>query len=209
MKGLILCGGKSSRMGTDKGLLKQDELTWTEIAAQKLAYLDLPILVSINAQQLPEYSSLFKPDQLILDRYDLNIGGPLIGLLSAHLQFPQQDLFVLACDMRDISLNLLQNLYNKYREGNCEASVYSTDNMYQPLCGIYSCAGLTRINDLAGNQQLQKHTMMHVLERLKTITIPVKEEDFARFINYNTPEELIGTSISTKSTFNASHKGQL
>ena len=208
MKGLILCGGKSSRMGTDKGLLKQDKLTWTEIAAQKLSNLDLPILVSISQQQLPAYSSLFKPDQLILDRNELAIGGPLLGLLSAHLLFPQQDLFVLACDMRDISLSLLKNLHNEYSEGNCEALVYSTENICQPMCGIYSSTGLARINDLFANQQLQKHSMMYVLERLKTIAIPVKEDDLACFINYNTPEELTGTSISTKSPLDPSHKGQ-
>ena len=208
MKGVILCGGKSSRMGADKGLLKQDDQTWSQIATQKLIDLHLSVFVSINHQQKPAYSKLFGEHQLIPDRDDLHIGGPLLGLLSAHLQFPNDDLFVLACDMRDVSTRLLLDLLNNYNQGNYQALVFSTQHIHQPLCGIYSAPGLANIHTLLRQQQLQKVNMMHVLEKLDASFIPVQEKDLPYFVNYNTPEEFTGLSISTNSSFDASHKGQ-
>lgn len=39
MTGIILCGGKSSRMGSDKGLLSTSGITWAETACQSWPHL--------------------------------------------------------------------------------------------------------------------------------------------------------------------------
>ena len=44
MIGVVLCGGNSTRMGSDKGLLKEEEETWAELAGRKLKALQLPVL---------------------------------------------------------------------------------------------------------------------------------------------------------------------
>jgi molybdopterin-guanine dinucleotide biosynthesis protein A len=45
------------------------------------------------------YAKHFTEKQLIVDDNQLNIGGPLHGLLSTHIQFPQEDIFLFACDL--------------------------------------------------------------------------------------------------------------
>jgi len=47
MLGIILCGGESSRMGTDKGLLIKDQKTWTRATFEKLELLSIPVKISI------------------------------------------------------------------------------------------------------------------------------------------------------------------
>jgi molybdopterin-guanine dinucleotide biosynthesis protein A len=36
MIGLVLCGGQSSRMGTDKDFIKSEDKTWVQTAANKI-----------------------------------------------------------------------------------------------------------------------------------------------------------------------------
>lgn len=190
MKGIVLCGGNSTRMGSDKGLLKEEEETWAEIAARKLAALNLPVFVSVNRKQVPTYSQIFPGEQLITDHPGFEKGAPLFGLLSTHLQLPGNDLFVLACDMKDMQPRLMQDLHTSFQTAPTEACVYHTGLRPQPLCGIYSADGLQKIHNLYKSRQLKKYSMMHVLEILNTTFVAVTAEDLPAFHNYNHPEEI-------------------
>ena len=110
--GLVLCGGKSSRMGTDKGMIKKEGITWARLAFNKLNSLAIPVVVSVNDSQVLEYEKIFSDNLLITDLVD--IGGPFKGILSADHKFPQCDLFVLACDMVDVNFQLLAELKEVY-----------------------------------------------------------------------------------------------
>ena len=41
--GVLLCGGKSKRIGSDKGLKKIDDKTWAEPIAALFIQLDIPL----------------------------------------------------------------------------------------------------------------------------------------------------------------------
>ena len=47
MLGIILCGGQSLRMGSDKGLLKLQSITWTQNAINKMTALNIPVTISV------------------------------------------------------------------------------------------------------------------------------------------------------------------
>lgn len=190
MTGVILCGGTSTRMGTDKGLLKEEEQTWAELAARKMAALHLPVFVSVNRGQFAVYEQIFPATQLIVDNESFEAKAPLFGLLSVHRQKPDEDLFVLACDIRDMTTELMQQLLQHFNRETHEAAVYHTGDTPQPLCGIYSATGLKRIYDLFSHGELKRYSMIHTLEILTTTYIPVGSEDCSAFTNYNTPDEL-------------------
>ena len=119
MLGVILCGGKSTRMGSDKGLLKLDmPIHWAKTAADKISELDLPVYFSVNPTQYPEYATIFPAEQLIKDSDTLQLRGPLCGVLSVHLRFPNEDLFILACDMPLMETALLKDLLKQYHQNN-------------------------------------------------------------------------------------------
>jgi molybdopterin-guanine dinucleotide biosynthesis protein A len=190
MKGVVLCGGNSTRMGTDKGLLQDGNRTWAELAADKLASLNLPVVVSLNENQSPSYSCLFTKEVLVVDNTVLIVNGPLLGLLSVHSIFPEEDLLVLACDIKDMKATLLQNLLDQSAKDPHEATVYANETRRQPLCGIYTAKGLKKIYAMVKGGELKRFSMMHVLELLDTKNISISYEDLAAFNNYNSAEQL-------------------
>jgi molybdenum cofactor guanylyltransferase len=193
MLGIILCGGQSVRMGTDKGLLKLEAKTWAQTAIDKMAPLNIPVKISVNKQQYLEYAAVFSPDDLIADNTSLLLKGPLLGLLSCHLSFPDKDLFILACDMPLMDTSILTNLTNKFQQfPNADAYVFTNDNEREPLCGIYTAKGLSSIISLLTNGQLTKHSMKFMLDHLTVSTIAATEEQKKCFKNFNAHAELNG-----------------
>ncbi|HET7897471.1 MAG TPA: molybdenum cofactor guanylyltransferase [Flavisolibacter sp.] len=190
MTGVVLCGGSSSRMGSDKVLLKEEETTWAELASQKLAALHLPFVVSINELQYETYSLIFPKEKLITDLKAFNVKGPLLGISSVHATIPAEDLLVLACDVKDITTSLLNNLVSLASGDAYDAFVYTTDGKPQPLCAVYTAKGLQQIYCSVQQNILSRFSMMSVLESLNTMYVPVAENDLSAFSNYNRPDEL-------------------
>lgn len=190
MIGVVLCGGQSSRMGKDKGLLQHESSSWAQLAADKLTAVQLPVVISLNEQQYGGYTKLFQNPILIKDDNSLNIGGPLKGILSVHLQHPGKDLLVLACDMRDMKAEVLQLLMATNVTADAEALVFTSENRVEPLCGVYKVTGLKKIYEQYRHGHLKKFSMHHVLQLLHTCCLPVPQEWKWCFTNFNTPEDL-------------------
>lgn len=193
MLGVVLCGGQSSRMGTDKGLLKLEARTWAQTAVDKLAALQLPVVLSVNALQYPDYAAVFPAEQLVKDNETLDIHGPLSGVLSVHLQFPQEDLLILACDMPLMETAVMEQLISACNEHNSfEAYIFSNNHEPEPLCGIYTAIGLAATMERYRNKQLLKHSMKFTLQNLATYIIPVQPGEEKYFRNFNAHAELNG-----------------
>ncbi len=193
MLGVILCGGQSTRMGTDKGLLKLHANTWAQTAVDKLTELQLSVVLSVNKKQYEDYASIFSRDQLITDNDLLEIKGPLGGLLSVHLQHPAEDFLLLACDMPLMETELLKELINNYQQyTTADAFVYTNDNEPEPLCGIYKASGLAHIFQLYESKQLPKYSMKYMLEHITTYFIPLTDDKKKCFRNFNAHAELNG-----------------
>lgn len=205
MLGVVLCGGKSTRMGSDKGLLKSplppkggnwlahEASTWAQTAVDKIAELQLPVVLSVNANQVAGYSSIFSPKQLITDNDSLKMHGPLCGLLSVHIQYPQEDLLILGCDLPLMETALLKELLSQYNQLQAPgAFVYTNDGEPEPLCGIYKAKALAYILGLYHSQQLPKHSMKYMLYHIAKHFIPIPGEKKKCFRNFNAHAELNG-----------------
>ena len=193
MTGAILCGGQSSRMGTDKGMLKTQTSTWAQTAVDKMSSLSIPVVLSVNANQYKEYVNDFPASQLIIDNDALTIKGPLCGVLSIHLRYPNDDLFVLACDMPLLDPVVLKELYNHAASNpSYDAYVYTNENEPEPLCGIYRAKGLSHILELYQKKLLFKPSMKYLLEHVITSLTPVPDDQKNSFRNFNAHAELNG-----------------
>lgn len=190
MTGAILCGGQSTRMHKDKGLLMAGRFTWAEKMARMLEPIVNNLVISVNPEQ-HAYQSELGGYTLITDDALLDIYGPLHGLLSVHQQFPEDDIFLLACDMQKMQPEVLQILSEKYSENReFEAWVFvEPDGSPEPLAAIYSAKALASILAKHRQMPLPRHSMKYVLDQLKVYSLSIPEAWTECFANFNTPPE--------------------
>jgi molybdopterin-guanine dinucleotide biosynthesis protein A len=174
-------------MGSDKGLLQTNAVSWAQRAATLLSAHQLPVVFSVNAQQTISYTLHFPAVTLLPDNADLPVKGPLKGLLTIHRTYPQEDLFILACDMQDMQACVPSLLIEQYRQIPAEAFVYTHALHPEPLCGIYTAKGLRKIDALVQEQQLSRYSMQHILSLLNTHFTPIPATWHSFFTNYNSP----------------------
>lgn len=171
--GVIMCGGQSLRMGQDKGLITQENQTWAQVAYEKMTAIGLSTVVSINPTQRKAYSQIFSSDWLIED--SVAIPGPLGGLLSVHAAYPEYDLLVLACDLVNIGVNSIAYLHQAVAEQGSEYDfvVYKNEEHFaEPLVGMYTSEGLTKIYKYFLGNMLEKTSMKYILEVGNTFLLP-------------------------------------
>jgi len=183
LRGIVMCGGQSSRMGTDKGLIPIYGTCWAAYAADKLLAIPVPVSVSINSTQQQQYRAFFSDEELIID--SLNIGGPINGLLSVHAQYPHDDLLLLACDMISMQSETLSRLINTYTtEAGCDFYVYQNVDFAEPLCAIYTSRGLKKLIQNQAPASLQNSSLQKVLNGGITKRLTTAEPE--SFKNQNT-----------------------
>lgn len=193
MTGVILCGGKSSRMGVDKGLIEDRGVAWAQSALNKVVSLGLPVAFSVNPEQFNTYSSTFEDSKLIIDNNELQLKGPLLGVMSAYLKYPSEDLLVLACDMPFMNILLLQKLKDQYHsDDSVDAIVFSNNGEPEPLCAVYSAKALADILEKFLSGKLLKYSMKNMIEHISPYFIAIEENEKKFFKNINTHAELNG-----------------
>ncbi len=133
MYGLVLSGGKSTRMGTDKGLIAYHGIPQRNYLYQLLENSCDKTFMSIRKEQEAEISSTFNT---IVDEDVFK--GPFNGILSAHKKFPDVAWLVLACDLPLIDEKSLRELIEA-RKGSADATAFARKEnpLPEPLCAIW------------------------------------------------------------------------
>jgi len=131
--GLVLSGGKSTRMGMDKGLIEYHKVPQREHLYNLLNEVCEATYMSLREEQ--ESNVPFGFQTLV----DLNeFRGPYNGLLSAHKKHPEAAWLVLACDLPLIDLDALKELIFK-RDTSKQATAFALKEnpLPEPLCAIW------------------------------------------------------------------------
>jgi molybdopterin-guanine dinucleotide biosynthesis protein A len=183
IRGVVLCGGRSKRMGSDKGMLTINQKTWAEHAASKLMELHIPVLISINHVQQLHYKVVFDEQMLVQDRVDVN--GPLKGILSVHLEYPGDDLFVLACDMTEMDVQTLKCLKDSaITFPNIDYYAYTGKGFIEPLCALYNSKALNKLYLDVQSAQCKTYSLYRIIQQGCHKLIPIVDQ--CCFKNYNT-----------------------
>ncbi|MBG6234083.1 molybdopterin-guanine dinucleotide biosynthesis protein A [Pedobacter sp. CAN_A7] len=173
----------SKRMGSDKGLLTIDQITWAEHATAKLNNLQIPVVISVNQGQLLNYKVIFGEHKLVLDR--VNVNGPLNGILSVHLKYPDDDLLVLACDMMEMDVQTLQNLKDStITFPDFDYYAYTGEGFIEPLCALYKSKALNQLNIDVQSGQCRTYSLYRIIQQGYHKFIPILDQGY--FKNYNT-----------------------
>lgn len=192
MTGLVLCGGKSSRMGSDKGLLLRSGKPWSLIAREKLLAFCEEVYLSVQAGQAEIYGKIIQPRWLLPDdpRVKAYCAGPLAAILSVPARIPGADLLILACDMPDMDLEVLSELVTAYRQyPGYPCYAFGAGAYFEPLCAIYTSELLWMLSRAAHSGM---GSLQQVLGQHQTFCLPFKPEKLPAFKNYNEPDQKTG-----------------
>jgi molybdenum cofactor guanylyltransferase len=128
LNALILIGGKSSRMGTDKGLLNYHGKPQQEYLFELAKKHCSEVYFSCRAEQ--QFSK-----NTIIDKYEL---GPMGGILSAFDFNSNTAWLIVACDMPLIDENSFETLINHRNKKRVATAFLNPEtNAPDPLFTIY------------------------------------------------------------------------
>ena len=187
--GVILAGGRSSRMGvTSKALLELNGQPLLRHVVDRLqAHLD-PLLLSCESEtaDFESFGLAVVPD--LLPDYR----GPLTGLYST-LQFlsdkgHSNGLVLCPCDAPFIPDNLVQVLSNADQSEIKPVVVISYQGVLQPTFSLWQNHHLPVIREAVVEQG--RGGLKHLLTSLPHKIVEWATEEPSPFFNVNTPEEL-------------------
>ncbi|WP_019948203.1 NTP transferase domain-containing protein [Hymenobacter aerophilus] len=182
LRGLVLAGGRSQRMGHDKGQLAyHGQQQQRAYAAELLAPFCHDVHVSCRPDQVQEldYAGLRPLPDSFLDL------GPLGGLLSAFRLDPNAAWLVVACDLPLLSETTLGYLVENRQPGRLATTFQSPENEWpEPLITIWEPASYGQLlRFLALGYSCPRKTLINSDIELLTPPAP------AELRNVNTPEE--------------------
>jgi len=179
---VILAGGKSSRMKTNKCLISLNNKRLIEILLSNLEEIFEEIFIITNFPELYFYTGI----NLFGDIYPFK--GPMAGIHVA-LKNSKYDVFAFACDMPFIKREIIYFLSENHILHKNNATVSSYQGKIYPLPGIYSKKLLDELGKLLENDKL---SMMKLLDDTGAQVIDVAnlDKEGLSFININTEEDL-------------------
>ena len=181
LNGLILTGGRSTRMGQDKSLLTYHHKPQREHLTDLLRPFCDTVYWSVNAEQATALPQTDQP--IIVDAFDVK--GPLNGILSAFQHDPKVAWLVVACDMPLLTHKSLTALVVGRNPEKPATAFYDSDERFpEPLLTIWepSFAPILRAALVAGTQSPRQLLMLHDCQLL---TAP----DVQELLNINSPAE--------------------
>ncbi|AIY13682.1 molybdenum cofactor guanylyltransferase [Cellulophaga baltica] len=147
--GLVLSGGKSTRMGTDKGLIAYHGIPQRDYIYKLLEEVCDATFLSIREDQAATIPENF---QIITDENKFK--GPFNGILSAHKKYPKVAWLVLACDLPLIDVKALKELIQARDTTKLATSFALKENpLPEPLCAVWEAEGLKAAVDYMNSGQ--------------------------------------------------------
>jgi molybdopterin-guanine dinucleotide biosynthesis protein A len=182
--GVILAGGKSSRMGVNKSFLKLGNQTIIEHIVDLMKSIFSEVIIVTNTPD--EYKFLNLP--LYEDIYKWK--GPLAGIHSALTHSQTEKIFVLSCDVPLMSKEMIEHIIEYKTDQSivfCEAAGY-----HQPLVGVYSKKILSEIEKFISNNEMSDKSFHQFLKIVDAEIIHPEKLSFYKdeiFFNVNRPED--------------------
>lgn len=175
----ILAGGKSSRMGTDKGLLTVSGKRMVQHIIDTVLPLTSNISIVSNNKA---YESFGYPviHDLIKDK------GPVGGIYSALSDSAVDLNLILSCDTPFVSQALIKKLINYCKD--VDVCIPSFNGRIHPIIGVYRKRNTKFYKNGIDEGQLK---LMALNEKLNTLILNTDAEFKEKeFVNFNTKKEL-------------------
>jgi molybdopterin-guanine dinucleotide biosynthesis protein A len=183
--GIVLAGGKSSRMQTEKAFIRAGGRTFIQQTVEKMQEIFERVFIVSTEQEKFESCCV----SIIPDIYPER--GPLGGIHAALSASKSEWIFVVPCDVPLWEPEIVAEMMLHTK--NCDAVVPIFEGKYETLFALYRKTSLPVIE----NSLLQKRgKIIDIYPKLNTAFIDLQDYGFERdrlfknFFNVNTPEDL-------------------
>jgi len=177
--GIVLAGGKSSRMGSDKGLLTINGKMFIEHVVDAMKPLVDNIIIVSNNKMYDQFGYERVEDEIINS-------GPMAGLYSGLKHSESEYNLVLSCDIPLIKTKVLKKLTDTdYR--NYDVVQIQSQHKTMPLIAVYKKQCMDKCLELLEQDEKRLRVAVSQLKS-KTILIESELDNFVR--NVNTKEDL-------------------
>lgn len=183
---MILCGGRSSRMGRDKATLPFGAETLLQRVLRRLAAVCAErMVVGRRGQALPE----LPPDiRVVFDEVEGQ--GPLGGLAPGLEAATGERWFVTSCDVPFLLPELVAHLAERMTD-EIDVVVPRVDGHLQPLTAVYRRSVLEELRALFASGGRRP---VHLFDRVRTCIVDESELlavdlELLSFVNCNRPED--------------------
>ncbi|TWT80925.1 molybdopterin-guanine dinucleotide biosynthesis protein MobA [Planctomycetes bacterium CA13] len=179
--GIVLCGGRSSRMGMDKGkLLHPNGVTFLEHAKQRIGEVCELVFMSGHTDDETNFPTLADP---------VTFRGPATGVAMAVDFAAGQGLagcLVTPVDMPNLTSHHLRKLVDCWQHSRSELVCLASecDNRIEPLVSIYPVCFRDELSELAESEHRSLSRWINARKHA-IVTVPP-----AACKNVNTPDEI-------------------
>lgn len=166
--GIVLAGGKSTRMGTSKALLPFGPETMLQRVVRLLSKVVSPIVVvAAPAQELPAL-----PPSVIITHDEREARGPLEGLRAGLKALPEsvEAAYVTSCDVPLLVQGFVIEMIDL--ANGFDVAVMEIDGFPHPLSAVYRRATLPQVEDLLAHDRLRP---VFLYERVNTRRVAPSE----------------------------------
>lgn len=156
--GLVVCGGQSSRMGTDKSLLLYHDKPQRYHLYDMLQPFCENVFISCNKEQALNMEPGY---DLLPDHPSYSNIGPMAALLSAFKEFPGKNILFIGCDYPFLNAVDLR-LFAGYCHTDTAISFYNgQENIYEPLLAWYPCSSAEVLKNM---EKSGEYSLQHFLK---------------------------------------------
>jgi molybdenum cofactor guanylyltransferase len=185
--GVVLCGGKSTRMGVPKATLPFGDQTMLQRVVRLLNTVVSPmIVVAAREQTLPPL-----PDDVIITRDEREAKGPLEGIRAGLTALPESidAAYITSCDVPLLVPAFVERMIDLM--GDHDVAVMEIDRFAHPLSAIYRRTVLPHVESLLAQDRLRPVFLFDAVStrRVKPDEMRVADPQLKTLRNLNTPED--------------------
>jgi len=187
--GIVLCGGKSSRMGLPKAALPFGSETMLQRVVRLLSEtVDGIVVVAADGQQLPELA-----DNIRVVRDQRPERGPLEGLSAGLAACDKQTVsaYVTSCDVPFLVPEFVERMFQLL--GDYEIAVPYDGKYHHPLSAVYRIEVLSYIETLLSNNRMRPVFLFDVAKTHRVLPAQWADVDprSQSLDNLNRPEDYL------------------
>jgi len=192
--GIILAGGKSTRMGSPKALLPFGPETMLQRVVRILGTVVSPIVVvSAPQQALPEM-----PAQVIVTRDEQEGRGPLEGLRAGLKALPatSEIAYVTSCDVPLLVPGFVREMIALLTDH--DIAVMEIDGFPHPLSAVYRRSTLPHVEGLLAQDRLRPVFLFDAVRtrRVKPAEMLAADPELQTLRNLNTRQDYLDALAS-------------